>query len=244
MAIAIKTAGIKVSYAVESTAGTRPTTGYIHIPGIKEIPDMNPTPDTLETTTLDNLDFKTYINGLKDLGGALSFTAGFTQSLLDLWNGTGVDDTTSLIARYNAGKAESKKTWLCVDIPGIDKSSFFTFEPSKIGMPGGGISSVMEITLFITPTGEPEWCADPTYSTDSVSAVTFTVVDGSASPVAGATIVLNNEYSITTNASGTATLDVKYGDYFYKASADALSDYFGGFTADGATKAVSVTMTA
>lgn len=244
MAIAIKTAGIKVSYAVESMAGTRPTTGYVHIPGIKEIPDMNPNPDTLETTSLDNLNFKTYINGLKDLGGALSFTANFTQALLDLWNGTGVDDTASLIYKYNAGKSAGKSTWLCVDIPGIDKSSFFTMEPAKIGMPGGAVSSVMEITLFITPTGEPEWQADPVYSTDSVSAVTFTVVDGSASPVAGAIVTLNNEVTATTNASGVAVLNVKYGNYFYKVSATALSDYFGGFTADASTEAVSVTMTA
>ena len=34
-AIAMSTAGVTVNYAVEATAGTRPTTGYIKIPSIK-----------------------------------------------------------------------------------------------------------------------------------------------------------------------------------------------------------------
>ena len=40
MGIAITTAGITVGYAVETTAKTRPTTGYKLIPDLKEIPDM------------------------------------------------------------------------------------------------------------------------------------------------------------------------------------------------------------
>ena len=75
MGIAISTAGVTFGYAVEATAGTRPTTGYILIPDIKEIPEMNPEPETLESTTLAATEFKTYIEGLKDLGGALSFLA-------------------------------------------------------------------------------------------------------------------------------------------------------------------------
>ena len=48
-AIAMSTAGVTVNYAVEATAGTRPTTGYIKIPSIKSVPEMNPSPETLET---------------------------------------------------------------------------------------------------------------------------------------------------------------------------------------------------
>ena len=57
MAIPISSIGIKVSYAFEAVAGTRPTTGYTHIEGIKEIPELNPAPDTLETTSFDNLKY-------------------------------------------------------------------------------------------------------------------------------------------------------------------------------------------
>ena len=65
MGIAISTAGVTFGYAVESTKGTRPTSGYTVIPDIKEIPEMNPEPETLETTVLSETEFKTYIEGLK-----------------------------------------------------------------------------------------------------------------------------------------------------------------------------------
>ena len=52
MAIELSTAGIKVKYAVETTAGTRPTTGYTEIPEIKSIPEFGTDINTLQTTPL------------------------------------------------------------------------------------------------------------------------------------------------------------------------------------------------
>ena len=81
MGVALNTAGVTVGYAVEASAGNRPTTNYIEIPDIKEVPEMNPEPETLETTVLKETEYKTYIEGLKDLGGALSFLANYTEEL-------------------------------------------------------------------------------------------------------------------------------------------------------------------
>ena len=50
MSIQLSTAGVTMKYAVEATSGTRPTTGYTEVPELKAIPEMNPEPDTLETT--------------------------------------------------------------------------------------------------------------------------------------------------------------------------------------------------
>ena len=44
MGVAINTAGVTVGYAVEATAGTRPTSGYTVIPDIKSVPELNPSP--------------------------------------------------------------------------------------------------------------------------------------------------------------------------------------------------------
>ncbi|MCK9319847.1 hypothetical protein, partial [Methanoculleus sp.] len=73
MSQGLTSAGIKISYSVEATAGTRPATAAVYTPvaGLKEIPDMNPQPDALETTTFDDTVYKTYTQGLKDLGGTL-----------------------------------------------------------------------------------------------------------------------------------------------------------------------------
>ena len=96
MAIELSTAGVSLQYAVEVTAGERPTTGYAPITGIKSIPSLNPAPDTIETTDLSQTEFKTYIDGLKDLGGALEFTANLTQELQTLWD--------TIVAAYVDGK--------------------------------------------------------------------------------------------------------------------------------------------
>lgn len=85
MGIALSTAGVTIGYAVEATSGTKPTTGYTVIPDVKEVPEMNPEPETLESTTLAETEFKTYIEGLKDLGGALSFLANYTTELEAVW---------------------------------------------------------------------------------------------------------------------------------------------------------------
>jgi hypothetical protein len=160
MAIAITSIGVKVSYAFESVAGTRPTTGYTLIPQVKEIPEMNPQPEALDTTSFDNLEYTTSVPGLKDIGGDLAFTANFTQALYDLWE----DSSTGLMDLWKTAKAAGKAMWLCIDIPGLDESCYISVVPSNIGLPATSVNSVMEVTLHFTPVGEPVWASDPTYA--------------------------------------------------------------------------------
>lgn len=160
MAIALKSIGIKISYAFETVAGIRPTSNYTWIKGMKEIPDFNPEPDTLETTTFDDLVNKAYTQGLRDLGGNLSFTANFTQELFDLWN----DDTTGVYAQSKQKQDAGLGMWLCIDIPGLDQSCYVPVETSKIGLPGASVNEVLECNVYFTPVGDFVWDADPTYN--------------------------------------------------------------------------------
>lgn len=152
-AINLSTAGIQLLYAVETTAGTRPTTGYTRIYGAKTTPSLNPSPETLETTTLDETEYKTYIDGLKDLGGALEFTFNLTQDLIDSWD--------ALMTAYETAKAAGKATWFTIVVPGLTESFYFTGNPSNMGLPETSVSSVLEITNYITPTNAPEKYAKP-----------------------------------------------------------------------------------
>lgn len=156
MAIDLISAGVKLYYSVEMTKGTRPTTlaTFTQLPGLKEVPEINPEPETIETTTLDNLEYKTYVKGLKDVGGALSFTFNLTQDFMDKW-GQLVDD-------YDASVEGEKKTWFVIVIPGLDESLYFTGEPSPIGLPSIGVNSVLEVNAYIVPNGEPIWETAPT----------------------------------------------------------------------------------
>ena len=149
MGIAVNTAGVTFGYAVETSKGTRPTSGYTLIPDVKEIPEMNPEPETLETTVLSETEFKTYIEGLKDLGGALSFLANFTEELEEVWG--------ELVAAYKTATASGLATWFEVKHPKLEKSVFFTGQPSAMGLPGMGVNAVLETNLYITPTNAPAW---------------------------------------------------------------------------------------
>lgn len=153
-AINLSTAGVYLAYAVEETKGTRPTSGYTKLTGAKTTPSLNPSPETLETTTLDETEYKTYIDGLKDLGGALEFTFNLTEQLVTEWD--------ALMVAYKTAKEQEKATWFTIVIPGLKDSFYFTGNPSEMGLPETSVSSVLEITNYITPTGAPVKAAKPT----------------------------------------------------------------------------------
>ena len=152
--IDLSTIGVQLHYCVETTAGTRPTTGYTRVYGIKSTPSLNPAPDTLETTTLDELEYKTYVDGLKDLGGALEFTFNLTQDLVTKWD--------ALMTAYETGKADGKKTWFAIVVPGLTDAFYFPGNPSSMGLPETAVNSVLEITNYITPVGAPVKATKPT----------------------------------------------------------------------------------
>ena len=153
-AINLSTIGVQLHYCVEEAAGTRPTSGYTRIYGIKSTPSLNPAPDTIETTTLDELEYKTYVDGLKDLGGALEFTFNLTEELIGKWD--------ALMTAYEAGKADGKQTWFAIVVPGLSEAFYFPGNPSAMGLPETSVNAVLEITNYITPVGAPVKAAKPT----------------------------------------------------------------------------------
>lgn len=154
MGVALSTAGVQFKWAVEKTKGQRPTTGYAVIPDVKEVPEMNPEPETLESTTLAETEYKTYIEGLKDLGGALSFLANYTTELENAWS--------ALVEAYKTAKATELSTWFCVEHPSLEKAVYFTGQPSAMGLPAMSVNSILETNLYITPTNAPAWQPKPT----------------------------------------------------------------------------------
>ena len=151
--IDLTTAGVHLKYAVETTAGTRPTSGYTDIPGVKSTPSLNPAPEALDATTLNETTYMVYVQGLKDLGGSLEFNFNLTQAFLDVWE--------TLMTAAATAKAANKSVWFYIDIPGLTKGVFFKGDPADTGLPAMEVNSVLETTAYITPTGEPTWEAKP-----------------------------------------------------------------------------------
>ncbi|MBQ2658114.1 MAG: hypothetical protein IJF87_06045 [Erysipelotrichaceae bacterium] len=66
-------AGSKLSYGALGAQGALPSS-WTDLSGFTEIPEIGGAPDTVESTTLDNLVYRSYVKGLQDLG-SLDFPA-------------------------------------------------------------------------------------------------------------------------------------------------------------------------
>ena len=149
MANELSTAGASVQYCVETTAGTKPTTGYTVIPNIKSIPDLNPEPSSLQVTDLSDTEWHRYIPGLKDPGGALAFTANNTDAFQTAW--------ATLVTAAETAKASNKATWFEIVVPGLTKSFQFAGMPSDLGLSGLEVDSVLEVDAYVAPNQIDGW---------------------------------------------------------------------------------------
>lgn len=151
--IDLSTAGVTVNYAVEATAGTRPTSGFTALTGIKSIPDINPEPSNIETTTLDELEWRTYIPGLKDPGGALAFGANNTEAFQTMW--------ASLVEAAEEAKDSGKAMWFAIVIPGLTKAFYFAGTPSPLGLSAIEVDSVLEVDAYVSTSAIEGWATKP-----------------------------------------------------------------------------------
>ena len=156
MAIDLTTIGVKISWAVETAAGTRPTTGYKKFTGIKSTPDYNSAPETIETTTFDNLEYRSYTQGLKDQSDAKEYTANFSNEFVAEWN--------KFVQAAETAKESGLKAWICQDVPGADNAFYIPVEPATLSQPSMEVAGVYEGSAYVTVSGEPVWGTAPTYA--------------------------------------------------------------------------------
>lgn len=159
--INLGTLGIKVVYATEATAGTRPTTGYTEIPCITSTPELNPTPESIDVTDLSQTEYKQSIPGLKDLGGALSFGVNINEALIAAWD--------KLCTDADNAKKTNKRVWFAIIHPNLTKCVSFAGEPTTLGMPAAEVNGALQGNVSVTPTNAPEWVAKPTIGGSSAS---------------------------------------------------------------------------
>lgn len=155
MAQELSTAGVLLKYAAASSGTTRPTSGYTTIPNIKSIPDFNPEPESLEVTDLSDTEWRRYIAGLKDPGGALAFTANLTTGFKTAWE--------TLVTAYATALAANKSMWFEIYVPTFG-SFFFAGIPSPLGMSAMDVNSVLEVDAYITPNIIHGWDTSSTTS--------------------------------------------------------------------------------
>ena len=147
MALEFNTIGVKVKYATESSAGTRPTTGYIQIPDIKSTPAIDINPNKVECTNLED-EYRRFIDSVKDVGDSFDFTCNLTADLKTKW--------ASCVSAAKTAWASSKATWFEISIPNFD-SFYFAGIPSELGVNEMGVDAVIESTLHVVPNQIGGW---------------------------------------------------------------------------------------
>ena len=158
MANAVSTAGMLVKYCVEDTKGTRPTSGYTTIPGVKAIPELWNDPNMLQSTPLSATKNHTYIPGLGDNGGAIALTVNDYAEFRTAWE--------NCVSAYATAAASDKGMWFEIAYQdGSDLDSFyFPGEPLPLGFGGADVDSVLENNANIAPQGDYLFAAPSTTS--------------------------------------------------------------------------------
>lgn len=116
-------------------------------------------PETIDSTTLAETEWMTSVKGLKNPGGALEFGANLTDDLYDFWNQALADFDTAVLDR--------KTLWWVVAHPKLKFATYFTGEPSPLGLNEAAVGGMAETTLYVTPTGAIEHADTPTLDTDT-----------------------------------------------------------------------------
>ena len=143
MANELSTLGITVHYAVETSAGTRPTSGYTKVAHIKAIPDFAPAPSGIDVTDLEETHNRQYVPGLVDYGDSIGFTANLTSDLIDTWD--------ACVAAADTAWQSGLSTWWEIKIPKLGKSYFFTGLPVDLGIAAAEVNAALETNCYITP---------------------------------------------------------------------------------------------
>ena len=155
MANAVTTAGMNLKYAVEVTAGTRPTSGFTVIPGAKAIPELFNDPNTLQSTPLSAVYNHTYEKGLGDSGGSVAITVNDYAAFRTAWN--------ACVSAYG-DLTGGKQMWFEISYPADSglESFYFPGEPLPLGFGGAEVDSILENNANILPQGDYVFAAAST----------------------------------------------------------------------------------
>lgn len=153
MANELSTLGIKLYYAPESEAGTKPTTGFVNIPGIVSMPELGAEPELINVTPLEETEYTRNVPGLKTAGN-FSMTANINDDFLTTWG--------TLMTAYQTAQTAGKSLWFVVVHPKLTKAFWFTGEPVSLPLAEMEVNSAFQTTANVTVNKTEGWADKPT----------------------------------------------------------------------------------
>lgn len=144
MALAgISTLGVTLGYAVESSAGEKPSS-FTNLTRINSIGGISQDTEQIDASALEDTSSK-YIAGRADTGGTISVSINLTPDTIDEWE--------TLIGAYNTAHADNRQMWFKVSSAGLGSKSFFFIAepPQQLPLPESSQNElwVCEIPLAI-----------------------------------------------------------------------------------------------
>lgn len=138
----ISTIEATLKYAVEETAGTRPTSGYTQLHRINSIDSITIEPEQIDASALEDA-IERNIAGRASAGGSFNVVVNLTDQTLTEWE--------TLLTAYATAKAAGKAVWFEVKPKGLEKAFFVAAEPpTKIPMPEFGQNSLLTVSIPLT----------------------------------------------------------------------------------------------
>lgn len=137
----LSTIGVKFGWAVESTAGTKPS-AFTWIKRCSKIAGITVTKEKIDVTCFED-EIKRYIAGVGDTGGDWTLNFNGTKK------GSAIDTVKSWNELLDASQDAAESglaTWGNIYIPGFG-SYFITFEPGEIPMPDLEPNSKLDLQI-------------------------------------------------------------------------------------------------
>ena len=144
MAGEVSSAGIKIKYAVETSAGVRPTTGYLEKANtatlkiaeyVTGISGLTADFEQYDVTPLSETQRHRFVKGLQGNDGNLSIACNI--------NPTSRSDWGLIVTAYEA-LTDGKGMWFEFTLPGDTQSAFFRCIPCPMGFPDVEAASAVQ----------------------------------------------------------------------------------------------------
>ena len=146
----LNTIGITIGGVAETTAGTRPTSGFVDVPNVTSIGELNLTPAQLEVTDLSDT-IKRFIDGVQDPnGGNLQLGVNITADFKTKW--------AAHCTAYATALAAGKAYWWKITVPNLG-SYYVAGKPSDLGFPGAEVNNVLTGQVNITLNQVAGWAS-------------------------------------------------------------------------------------
>ena len=135
----LSTLGVKASYAVETVAGTKPSTGWLQLERLTSIGGLSLSTEQIDVTAIEDV-FKRYAAGQQDTGGNIEIGFNVTPEV--------IAQIEKLFNASNTAKSASKATWLQISHDDMSRAFFIKIEcPRAIPVPETSANSAWQITV-------------------------------------------------------------------------------------------------